>query len=297
MLGILRCAKLFLISQCSLQLLRWQFSTIQWTWKPQNWLFQMKLHQPGLIEDGLGMQNFSVSTNFSRSWGFCDKIASLVKSIPLVDQNPFWQIFLAFPFALLLSILIFMDHQITAVIVNRRENKLKKGYGYHLDLLVVSIALIVCTVCGLPWFVGATVLSITHVNSLKQRFVIPITYTYDMLHIIWNICNVSYRRFSDLDSTAPGEKPEFCGVAEQRITGVLIFLMIGLSVFFTPILRLIPMPVLYGVFLYMGFSSLKGNQLVDRLLLFFMPQKHQPSKYTSMVRHIFEFPLWRLKCI
>ena len=84
--------------------------------------------------------------------------------------------------------------------------------------------------------------------------------------------------FSDLDSTAPGEKPEFCGVAEQRITGVLIFLMIGLSVFFTPLLRLIPMPVLYGVFLYMGFSSLKGNQLVDRMLLFFMPQKHQPSE-------------------
>lgn len=173
-------------------------------------------------------------------------------SIPLIDQNPFWQIFLAVPFAILLSILIFMDHQITAVIVNRRENKLKKGYGYHLDLLVVSIALIVCTVCGLPWFVGATVLSITHVNSLKQ---------------------------SDLDSTAPGEKPEFCGVAEQRITGVLIFLMIGLSVFFTPLLRLIPMPVLYGVFLYMGFSSLKGNQLVDRMLLFFMPQKHQPNYF------------------
>ena len=54
--------------------------------------------------------------------------------------------------------------------------------------------------------------------------------------------------------------------------------MIGLSVFFTPLLRLIPMPVLYGVFLYMGFSSLKGNQLVDRMLLFFMPQKHQPSE-------------------
>ena len=99
------------------------------------------------------------------------KSVSLPQSIPLIDQNPFWQIFLAVPFAVLLSILIFMDHQITAVIVNRRENKLKKGYGYHLDLLVVSIALIVCTVCGLPWFVGATVLSITHVNSLKQRFI------------------------------------------------------------------------------------------------------------------------------
>ena len=94
--------------------------------------------------------------------------------------------------------------------------------------------------------------------------------------------NLTDSSFSDLDSTAPGEKPEFCGVAEQRITGVLIFLMIGLSVFFTPLLRLIPMPVLYGVFLYMGFSSLKGNQLVDRLLLFFMPQKHQPSEYQNV---------------
>ena len=57
----------------------------------------------------------------------------------------------------------------------------------------------------------------------------------------------------DLASAAPGEKPEFCGVSEQRVTGVLIFLMIGLSVFFTPLLSMIPMPVLYGVFLYMGF--------------------------------------------
>jgi len=35
----------------------------------------------------------------------------------------------------------------------------------------------------------------------------------------------------------------------------------------TPILGLIPMPVLYGVFLYMGISSLHGIQLFDRLLL------------------------------
>ena len=29
-----------------------------------------------------------------------------------------------------------MDQQITAVIVNRKEHKLLKGGGYHLDLLV-----------------------------------------------------------------------------------------------------------------------------------------------------------------
>uniref|UniRef100_A0A673VDI0 Anion exchange protein n=1 Tax=Suricata suricatta TaxID=37032 RepID=A0A673VDI0_SURSU len=42
-------------------------------------------------------------------------------------------------------------------------------------------------------------------------------------------------------------------------------------------LKFIPMPVLYGVFLYMGASSLKGIQFFDRIKLFWMPAKHQPD--------------------
>ena len=38
-------------------------------------------------------------------------------------NNPIWAIGLAIPFALMATILIFMDQQITAVIVNRRENQ------------------------------------------------------------------------------------------------------------------------------------------------------------------------------
>uniref|UniRef100_H2YXZ4 Anion exchange protein n=1 Tax=Ciona savignyi TaxID=51511 RepID=H2YXZ4_CIOSA len=144
--------------------------------------------------------------------------------------NQWWSIPMAILPALLATILIFMDQQITAVIVNRKENKLRKGCGYHLDLLVVSIMLIICSIMGLPWFVAATVLSITHVNSLKM----------------------------ESETTAPGEAPKFLGVREQRVTGIMIFLMIGVSVFLTPILKYIPMPVLYGVFLYMGVSSLRG---------------------------------------
>uniref|UniRef100_A0A0K8R6I3 Putative sodium bicarbonate cotransporter n=1 Tax=Ixodes ricinus TaxID=34613 RepID=A0A0K8R6I3_IXORI len=47
-----------------------------------------------------------------------------------------------------------MDQQITAVIINRKENKLKKGCGYHLDLLVLSVLIAICSrprtplVCG-----------------------------------------------------------------------------------------------------------------------------------------------------
>ena len=43
------------------------------------------------------------------------------------DGNPAWSAALAFAVAVLGAILIFMDHQITQVIVNRRENKLEVG--------------------------------------------------------------------------------------------------------------------------------------------------------------------------
>ena len=70
--------------------------------------------------------------------------------------------------AILATILIFMDQQITAVIVNRKDFMLKKGGGYHLDLLVLALIITVCSIFGLPWFVAATVLSINHIQSLTK---------------------------------------------------------------------------------------------------------------------------------
>ena len=88
--------------------------------------------------------------------------------IPPFDSQSEWYIYLlaAFP-AVLLTILLFMDQQITSVIVNRKEHKLKKGCGYHLDMLVVGVMTGVCSLLGLPWCVAATVLCLGHVDSLK----------------------------------------------------------------------------------------------------------------------------------
>ncbi len=47
------------------------------------------------------------------------------------------------------------------------------------------------------------------------------------------------------------------------------------------------MPVLYAVFLYMGISSLRDIQFIQRLLILFMPEKYQPS-YTYL-RHVRTF--------
>ena len=85
----------------------------------------------------------------------------------------------------------------------------QKGAGYHLDLLVVGVMLGVCSVMGLPWFVAATVLSISHVNSLKV----------------------------ESECSAPGEQPKFLGIREQRVTGLMIFILMGLSVFMTSVLK------------------------------------------------------------
>jgi len=46
---------------------------------------------------------------------------------PVSSKNPWWIAIAAAIPALLGTILIFMDQQITAVIVNRKDNKLKVG--------------------------------------------------------------------------------------------------------------------------------------------------------------------------
>ncbi|MFC1759624.1 PTS sugar transporter subunit IIA, partial [Planctomycetota bacterium] len=68
--------------------------------------------------------------------------------------------------AFLCTVLVFLDQNITARLVNSRDNNLQKGESYHLDLAVVGGLVAVCSVFGLPWLVAATVRSLNHVRSL-----------------------------------------------------------------------------------------------------------------------------------
>ncbi|NXB97743.1 S4A4 protein, partial [Orthonyx spaldingii] len=170
--------------------------------------------------------------------------------------NPWWVCLVSAVPAVLVTILIFMDQQITAVILNRREYKLQKGAGFHLDLLCVSLLMVVTSVTGLPWYVSATVISLAHMESLRKESA----------------------------TSAPGEYPEFLGIREQRLTGLAVFILMGVSVFMAPVLKHIPMPVLYGVFLHMGVTALNSIQLTDRVRLLLMPAKHQPD--LAYLRHV-----------
>uniref|UniRef100_A0A0K0EQH1 Anion exchange protein n=1 Tax=Strongyloides stercoralis TaxID=6248 RepID=A0A0K0EQH1_STRER len=147
------------------------------------------------------------------------------------------------------SILIMLDQQITSAIINKKDHLLRKGHGYHLDLIIIIILIIICATFGLPFYIANTVISLMHVESLK----------------IYSKCN------------APGEKAQLLGIKEQRLTAIIPHIIIGFSVSLTTIIKFVPLPVLIGVFLYMGIISLSSLQFVQRLRLFFIPIKHQPD--------------------
>merc|ERR1712070_615034 len=62
-----------------------------------------------------------------------------------------------------------------------------------------------------------------------------------------------------------GQRKVPTSVVEQRVTNFSIHILIGMAVLLAPWLKYLPKAVLYGVFLYMGVSSLNGNELFERL--------------------------------
>ncbi len=72
-----------------------------------------------------------------------------------------------------------------------------------------------------------------------------------------------HSRFPFRRSVESGESQQLI-IKEQRVSGLLISLAVGLSVVMAPILRMIPVSILYGVFFYMGIVSISGVQFLHR---------------------------------
>ncbi|CAH0401805.1 unnamed protein product [Chilo suppressalis] len=182
-----------------------------------------------------------LSPTADRSW--------LVPANPGLETIPFWAALVMVLPALMVYIIVFMETHIAELIVDKPERRLKKGSGFHMDIVIMSVVNAVCGMFGAPWQCVATVRSVSHVSALT---VMSTTH-------------------------APGEKPYIVEVKEQRLTGLLVAILCGISVLASGWLRLVPMAVLFGVFLYMGISALGGIQFWDRFILLFKPVKHHPQ--------------------
>ncbi|CAG9558685.1 unnamed protein product [Danaus chrysippus] len=186
------------------------------------------------VPDGL-------SPTSNRSW--------LVPLNTGLETIPLWATIAMVLPALMVYIIVFMETHIAELIIDKPERKLKKGSGFHMDIVVMSLVNAVCGMFGAPWQCVATVRSVSHVSALT---VMSTTH-------------------------APGDKPYIVEVKEQRLTGLLVAFLVGISVLASGWLRLVPMAVLFGVFLYMGISALGGIQFWDRCILLLKPVKHHPQ--------------------
>jgi len=157
-----------------------------------------------------------------------------------------------------LSILFFMDQNISAAMVNSPENRLKKGNAYHWDLVVVSVINAVLSIFGLPF----------------MHAVLP----HSPLHV---------RCLADTESRVEGgyARVVVTHVRETRLTNIFSNIIIGLSMLFLPyVLPYVPKAVLDGLFLYMAATALYGNQMFERICLLFTEQAaYPPNHYVKRV--------------
>uniref|UniRef100_A0A8B9JG27 Solute carrier family 4 member 1a (Diego blood group) n=1 Tax=Astyanax mexicanus TaxID=7994 RepID=A0A8B9JG27_ASTMX len=99
--------------------------------------------------------------------------------------------------------------QTVALIVSKPERKMVKGSGFHFDLLLLVAMGGAASIFGVPWLSAATVRSVTHVNALTVM--------------------------------TKGPKPEIEKVLEQRISGILVAVLVGefwCTIYFLDILNL-----------------------------------------------------------
>ncbi|XP_004634378.2 sodium bicarbonate transporter-like protein 11 isoform X1 [Octodon degus] len=169
----------------------------------------------------------------------------------------------------LLSLLFFIEQNLVAALVNAPENRLVKGTAYHWDLLLLAIINTVLSLFGLPWIHAAYPHSPLHVRALAL-----VEERVENGHIYETIVDVK----------------------ETRLTSLGASVLVGLSVLLLPFpLQWIPKPVLYGLFLYIAFTSLDGNQLFSRVALLLKEQTSYPP--THYVRRVPQRKIHYFTCL
>ena len=222
-----------------------------------------RLHY-GILLPVLSLPATSFATTTGRPW-----------LVPLLDL-PIWARWgVALPAALLATVLLFLDQNITARLVNNPRYKMTKGRdtenvldGMHGDMLVLSGLTALTSMLGLPWMAGATTRSAAHVRSLS----------------------------------VVNDKGEITKTIENRVSGAAIHALIGACVLFRGprlLLAQVPLPVLSGVFLYLGFTSLQGLELWDRICgLFHDASVAPPTRWSNQsVKTTTLFTLVQMACV
>ena len=165
---------------------------------------------------------------------------------------PAWLPLVGLGFGAFLSLLFFVDHNVTSLLTQASDHYLQKGNAYHYNFLIVGIFNIVMPLFGCPFVTG----SLPHSPQFVQA-----------LAIKEHVSNGRENTFRVL------------AVIENRVAPLLANVLIMGSLFLTPIFKNIPTATLDGLFLYMGASGLPGNAIYQRAKLFFQQRRMHPPNH------------------
>jgi hypothetical protein len=98
------------------------------------------------------------------------------------------------------------------------------------------------------------------------------------------------------------EKGQITGTIENRVSGASIHALIGACVLFSKprvLLSQVPLPVINGVFLYLGLTSLQGLELWDRIRGLFQDSSVAPKpRWSSATKKVTTvFTVMQVACI
>ncbi|RYP35817.1 hypothetical protein DL767_003672 [Monosporascus sp. MG133] len=161
---------------------------------------------------------------------------------------PVGDIFIAIPFAILLTILFYFDHNVSSLIAQGTEFPLRKPAGFHWDIFLLGLTTGVAGLLGLPFPNGLIPQAPFHTESL---------------------CVTK----AEVDTDESGESKghytfKATHVVEQRVSNLAQGLLtLGtMSAPLLVVLHLIPQAVLAGLFFIMGYQALEANGITAKIL-------------------------------
>ncbi|KAL2014291.1 hypothetical protein VTN00DRAFT_1816 [Thermoascus crustaceus] len=174
----------------------------------------------------------------------------------------FWDIdvrdvFLAIPFAILLTILFYFDHNVSSLIAQGTEFPLRKPAGFHWDIFLLGLTTGVAGLLGIPFPNGLIPQAPFHTAALCVT-----------------------RQVADEDETNKGKAVRVTDhVVEQRVSNLAQGLL-TLGTMSGPllvVLHLIPQGVMAGLFFIMGVQALEGNGITQKLIFLAQDRHFTPA--------------------
>ncbi|EGE02508.1 anion exchange family protein [Trichophyton equinum CBS 127.97] len=188
----------------------------------------------------------------------------------------FWDIsagdiFLAIPFAILLTVLFYFDHNVSSLIAQGTEFPLRKPAGFHWDLFLLGLTTGIAGLLGIPFPNGLIPQAPFHTASLCVT-----------------------RQVADEDENHKGKSVRIVDhVVEQRVSnlaqGLLTLGTMSGPLLF--VLHLIPQAVMAGLFCIMGIQALLANGVTQKLK-FLLQDKELTSSSSQFLRIERRMSIW-----